>query len=149
MKIATTPALPEGLPIPVPEADGLSQPYWDGLARNELLVQRCTRCRTWQWGPEWICHHCQSLDIGWERTEPDGLVYVAERVWHPVHPALKEAVPYVLVLVELPGAGGIRMLGNMLGDPMQDVPVGAPVRGVFEHHAGPGRPYSLLQWQLV
>jgi len=33
-----------------------------------------------------------------------------------VHPALKEAGPYVVVLVELPHAGGIRMRGNLVGD---------------------------------
>jgi uncharacterized protein len=149
MNAQTSHALPEGLPIPVPEPDGLSAPFWEALTRDELVVQRCGHCRTWQWGPEWICHHCLSFDVRWERTDPEGLVYISERVWHPVHPALTSSVPYTLVLVELPGAGGIRLLGNLLGDPMRDIPIGAPVRGVFEHHQDGGRSYSLLQWQLV
>ena len=33
--------LPAGLPIPVPENDGLDKPYWDAARRGELLVQRC------------------------------------------------------------------------------------------------------------
>ena len=45
--------LPEGLPMPVPEADGLTRPYWEGLRREELWVQRCSQCQTWQWGAEW------------------------------------------------------------------------------------------------
>ena len=44
--------LPEGLPRPVPEPDGLSRPYWEGTQREELLIQRCRSCRRWQWGPE-------------------------------------------------------------------------------------------------
>ena len=32
--------LPNGLPAPVPENDGLDKPYWEGTRRGELLVQR-------------------------------------------------------------------------------------------------------------
>ena len=52
--------LPEGLPAPVPMNDGLDKPYWDGLLENKIMVQRCADCGTWQWGPEWICHNCNS-----------------------------------------------------------------------------------------
>src|SRR3546814_6685205 len=33
--------LPEGLPIPTPESDSLSAPYWNGLKESVLMVQRC------------------------------------------------------------------------------------------------------------
>src|SRR5439155_1147112 len=56
--------LPEGLPIPVAEPDGLSAPYWAGLRQNRLMVQRCNRCQTWQFGPEWLCHRCHAFDPG-------------------------------------------------------------------------------------
>jgi len=128
-------ALPEGLPRPVPEPDGLSRPYWDGTNRGELWIQRCWSCRGWQWGPEWICHACLSFDLGWER------------VWHPVHPALKDAGPYVAVLVELPEAGHVRMIGNLLGDPRQEVRIGAPVEAVFERHDDAASPYTLVHWR--
>ena len=39
--------LPNGLPIPVPESDGLDKPYWDATRRGELLVQRCKSCGTY------------------------------------------------------------------------------------------------------
>ena len=57
--------LPEGLSIPVAEADGLSAPYWQGLRENVLKVQRCSNCGAWQWGPEWLCHQCHSFDLNW------------------------------------------------------------------------------------
>jgi uncharacterized OB-fold protein len=139
--------LPEGLPIPVPEPDGLSAPYWEGLRRGELLVQRCTACGGWQWGPEWICHHCHSFDLGWTPIEPRGRIYSWTRSYHPVHPALKEHPLYLIVVVELPHAGNIRMVGNLLGDPQQAVPVGDEVAGVFEHHPDAQPPFTLLQWQ--
>jgi len=47
--------------------------------------------------------------------------------------------------VELPAADGVRLVGNLLGDPRAQVDIGASVTGVFEHHeADP--PFTLLQW---
>ena len=51
-----------------------------------------------------------------------------------MHPALRDHGPYIAVLVELPHAGNVRMLGNLLGDPRQEVTIGAPVEAVFEPH---------------
>ncbi|MFQ3459312.1 OB-fold domain-containing protein [Bradyrhizobium sp. UFLA01-814] len=137
-----------GLPIPVGEPDGLSTPYWMGLRENRLLVQRCDRCCTWQFGPEWICHNCHSLDLTWTDVEPTGRIYSWERVWHPSHPALKQCDPYLALLVELPHAGGVRMVGNLLGDPRQTVVIGTEVKGVFEHHLEADPVFSLLHWWL-
>ncbi|TDV19690.1 Zn-ribbon domain-containing OB-fold protein [Paraburkholderia caballeronis] len=145
----TTFYLPEGLPSPAPEPDGLSAPYWDGLRESRLRVQRCAHCGTWQFGPEWICHGCHAFDPAWHDVEPSGRIYSWERVWHPSHPVLANATPYLVVLVELPHAGNVRMIGNLLGDPAQQVVIGASVRGVFEHHDDAPRPYSLLHWTVA
>jgi uncharacterized OB-fold protein len=76
-------------------------------------------------------------------------VYAWERVWHPTHPALRDAVPYRVALVELPHAGGVRMVGTLLGDPAEDVPIGAPVEAVFEDHEDSEPAYTLVQWRTV
>jgi len=139
--------LPEGLPAPVPEPDGLDDPYWAGTRRGELMVQRCEGCGTWQWGPEWICHRCLAFRPAWTRVDGRGTIYSWERAWHPVHPALRDHGPYVVVLVELAHAGGIRMLGNLLGDPRRDVTIGTPVDAVFEPHDDAKVPYTLVHWK--
>ena len=141
------PYLPAGLPSPVPEADGLSAPYWHGLREGRLMVQRCAACQTWQFAPEWICHRCHALDPAWVEVAPRGRIFSWQRVWHPVHPCLKGFGPYLVVVVELPAAGSVRMLGNLLGDPLQEVRIGSEVEGVFEHHPQGDSPYSLLQWR--
>ena len=46
--------LPEGLPIPVPENDGLDKPYWDATRRSELLVQRCKSGLAPYKYPRWV-----------------------------------------------------------------------------------------------
>jgi uncharacterized protein len=141
--------LPEGLPAPVPESDNLSKPYWDGLRENKLRVQRCGGCGTWQWGPEWICHKCQHFNPEWVEINGRGKIYSWTRVWHGAHVALKDRGPYVVVLVELPEAGGIRMIGNLLGDAHQPFAIGDEVEVVFEHHAQHAKPYSLAHWRKI
>jgi uncharacterized OB-fold protein len=141
--------LPDGLPAPLPSPDGLDAPYWEGTLRHELWVQRCRTCRTWQWGPEWICHACRSFDLGWEQVAPAGRIYSWERVWHPVHPALADACPYTVLLVELPGAGGIRMVGNLVGDPLQPFAIGDEVVAEFEDHPDSATPFTLVQWRRL
>jgi uncharacterized protein len=141
--------LPNGMPAPIPEGDGLSAPYWEGTRRGAIMVQRCRACKTWVWGPEWICHQCHSFDLDWTKVDGKGRIYSWERVWHPVHPALKDHGPYIIVLVELPGADNIRMIGNLLDDPKQEVPIGAEVEAVFEPHDDGDNPYTLVQWRRV
>jgi len=139
------------LPAPVPSRDGLDADFWHGLTEEKLLLQRCQACERWQWGAEWVCHRCRSFDLAFEPTEANGIIYSHQRVWHPVHPALADHGPFVIVLVELPHADNVRMVGNLLGDPMQPLEIGAAVTGVFEHHpetegAAPG--FTLLHWTL-
>lgn len=134
--------------LPQPAATPLDEPYWQGLRENRLMLQRCGACQGWQWGPEWICHHCLSDDVGFVEAAAEGVIYSYERVWHPVHPALSEQGPYLVVLVCLPHAGDVRLVGNLLGDPEQPVTIGATVDGVFEHHEDAEPPFTLLQWRL-
>ena len=140
--------LPAGMPAPVPSADGLDLPYWEGIRRDELWVQKCGSCCNWQWGPEWLCHQCQSFEMKWVQVEGTGVVYSWERPWHPVHPALKGRGAYTVVLVELPHAGNIRTIGNLLGPDDQEVIIGAAVGAAFEAHDDAELPYTLVQWRL-
>jgi uncharacterized OB-fold protein len=132
---------------PGPDPTGLDTEYWSGISEGRLVVQKCTACGSWQWGPEWVCYTCRSFDVEWaevpkEDGEYRGLIYSWERVWHPTDSALNDAVPYVVLLVELPGADGIRMIGNLIGEQRANISVGDPVRAVFEHH----ETFSLVQW---
>jgi uncharacterized OB-fold protein len=96
-----------------------------------------------------MCHHCQSFDVGWVEVAPQGRIYSWQRPHHPVHPALTDQGPYVVVLVELPAAGGIRMVGNLLGDPLQEVVIGTEVEAVFEDHDQAETPFTLVQWRVL
>ncbi|WP_204278838.1 Zn-ribbon domain-containing OB-fold protein, partial [Enterobacter hormaechei] len=67
--------------------------------------QCCKACKTWRWGPEWICHECHSFDTDWKAVEPEGTIFSWTRVWHPTHAVLNDRGPYIVVVVELPHAG--------------------------------------------
>lgn len=136
-----------GLAIPVAQPDGLDKPFWDGLAEGRLQIQKCNACGKYQWGPEWICHRCHSFDIGYDQVAGEGKIYSYQRVWHPVHSALKDQGPYIIVLVELPHADNVRIIGNLIGDPEQEVVIGSEVEAVFEHHPDASPQYSLLHWK--
>jgi uncharacterized OB-fold protein len=84
----------------------------------------------------------------YEEVAPQGRIYSYERVWHPVHRALAEQGPYVVVLVQLLRADNVRIVGNLVGDPRASVPIEAPVTAQFEHHTDVQPEFTLLHWQL-
>ena len=43
-------------------------------------------------------------------------------VVYPTHPALRERVPYNVILVELAGTPGVRMVGNLVNCAYQEIP---------------------------
>ena len=54
--------------IPKPYPTAISQPYWDGLRRGELLLQRCGACTGISHTPAVVCAHCNRRDqLTWER----------------------------------------------------------------------------------
>jgi uncharacterized OB-fold protein len=101
-----------GFPVPVPDAD--TQPFWDGAARRELVVQRCARCAAWLWQPRPLCSHCHAPDPVWTRVAGDGRVASWTVIRPPVLPAWADRVPFVVLLVELDE--GVRMLGYLVDD---------------------------------
>ena len=137
--------LPEGLPTPRAQRTGLDTEFWAATKRHELVIQQCNNCKTFQWGPEFLCHKCRSFDMGWAKVSGRGRIYSWVRCWNPVHPALKEACPYIVAVIELPDGGNVRMVGNLLGDPMQNPPFDVAVEAVFEDHPDA----TLVQWKVA
>jgi uncharacterized protein len=127
----------------VDDPEGLSGEFWKGAREGKICIQRCKECHRFQWGPEWICHYCHSASLGYEEVGQTGTIYSWERVWHASQPWLRSACPYVVVIVELDDPRGIRLAGNLLGDPLDDVVIGSTVTAEFEHNAE----LSLIQWR--
>jgi uncharacterized OB-fold protein len=127
-----------------PSVEGLDAPYWEGLREGRLTVQRCRGCETWLWGPRRVCPSCYGFDLGWESVPAVGVVYTWCRSHHPYLSELADLLPYTTVLVALPHAGDVRMLGLLTGDPLS-VAIGDRVTGVVEHPQGSAWP--VLRWR--
>ena len=124
------PYLPAELPRIVPGRD--DTPWWEALRRHDLVIQRCTECGTWRHPPGPVCASCHASAARFERVSGRGRVFSYTLVHHPVHPALADRVPYNVALVELPDAGGVRVVTNLVDVAPGDVRVGLEVEVVFE-----------------
>ncbi|MFF3013041.1 bifunctional MaoC family dehydratase N-terminal/OB-fold nucleic acid binding domain-containing protein [Streptomyces sp. NPDC057939] len=116
---------PARRPRPVINRD--NRGFWDGIARQQLLIQRCTGCATlrFPWLPG--CNACAGTE--WDTVEASGAGTVFSYVvmHHPPFPAFDP--PYAVALVEL--AEGVRMVSNITGVPHDKVRIGMPVQLEF------------------
>jgi uncharacterized protein len=108
----------------LPQPDGISQEYWDGLQRGELRLQHCPACSRLQFYPRALCAHCAG-DVEWVTASGHGTVHTFTVVRaNPAEP-FRSLVPYVLAIVRLDE--GPQMMTNIIGCPPDDVRIGMPV----------------------
>ncbi|MCC4320037.1 bifunctional MaoC family dehydratase N-terminal/OB-fold nucleic acid binding domain-containing protein [Streptomyces malaysiensis] len=112
-------------PRPVINRDNAG--FWEGVARHQLLIQRCLDCAAprFPWLPG--CGGCGSQR--WEAVEASGAGTVFSYVvmHHPPFPAFDP--PYAVGLIEL--AEGVRMVSGITGVPYDKVRIGMPVELEF------------------
>jgi uncharacterized OB-fold protein len=147
-QVRNLPDTPPVIAAAGPRDDGLDAPHWEGLRAAEVRVQRCTPCGHWIWAPQPLCPRCHSFDLTWTATEAAGTVYSWTRTWQPFTPELSGHLPFVVVLAELPSAGGRRLLGVLRDGDGAGVRVGQAVRGEIDPPPGPGG-WPVLRWRLV
>ena len=98
--------------VPVPHPGTLTQPYWDGCARHELLFQRCGDVRTRDAHARVPLHAtAPSQDLTWEKSAGTGEIYSWTTVWRPQMPSFE--VPYVAIIVDMDE--GWQILSNLVG----------------------------------
>jgi uncharacterized OB-fold protein len=115
---------------PLPAISSLSQPYWDGLRRHELCLQRCDHCATAWYPPAPLCPRCWSRKFTWSKLSGHGRV----NSWVVFHQAyfrgFEPEIPYNVAEVELDE--GPRLLTNLVGVANEDIRAGLAVEIVFE-----------------
>ncbi len=117
-------------PIPVP--DQWTQPFWDAAKRGVLELQRCQSCGHFQHPPYPTCLNCMGIDLKFEPVGGTGTIYAYTYMHHTGDKRFAPAVPYASIVVELDGAPGALMAGNLLGVPHTEAKVGRRVEVVFE-----------------
>lgn len=129
--------LPEGTPLPEP-VDRDEAHFYEWCNRRELRIQRCGACGHFRHPPGPACPRCRSMEIDWVQVTGEGEVFTHMVAHHPVHAALKEAVPYNVVLVRLDGAGDVRLVSNLVDAGPDEPRIGMRVSLAWDEVA-PGR----------
>jgi uncharacterized OB-fold protein len=119
---------PDGMPPPM--ADATTLPWWQAAAEHRLVVQRCTSCEHTRLPPAPICSECRSTDSDWKEVSGQGEVYTYTLVHRPM--AADQKLPYVIAVIALENAGGLRIISNIVGVDPEAVAIGMPVELVWE-----------------
>ncbi|MCP4907864.1 MAG: hypothetical protein GY910_23065 [bacterium] len=68
---------------------------------GSVQIQFCEDCNHAQHPPDDICYACQGTNLVFAPCPGTGRVESCARVHHPIHPALKDKVPYVIAIISV------------------------------------------------
>ena len=121
-------------PRPEPAITRDTRFFWDGIAKRQLLIQRCSACGRYQHPPGPMCPKCHSLDWAPAVASGRGTLYSFVVFHHP--PVEPFEYPNPIALVEL--EEGTRVVANLVGVPRAEIRIGMPLRACFRE-LEPGR----------
>ena len=121
--------------------------YWLALGEGRLELPRCVTCQHWHWPAPFRCPDCGSAELAWHEVVPSGRIFTWARAQHPFAGTEGLGLPYTSVLVELPDAGGIRLLGLLDGD--TEPRIGAPVTGAVTTTHAFDRDVPAWRWSVT
>jgi uncharacterized OB-fold protein len=132
----------------LPAIDDLNRPWF---TEGTLQVQQCGDCDTLQHPPDEVCCGCQGTNLGFRECRGQGHIESVAIVHQAVHPGLKDALPYAVVVVSIDDAPGVNAIGNVLNREPSQVEIGQAVRAVFEdvEPADGGERLLVPQWEVV
>lgn len=131
---------------PLPDRDDPDNaPFWDGTDEGRLLVRHCADCGRHHWPPRLGCPHCGGAAVSWVEARPKGTIFSWTVVHRSQTPGFEDEVPYAVLLVELDGLDGVRMIGNLVDAGPETIAPGLAVEAVFTR--APDDSVTLVNWQ--
>ena len=127
-------------PVPYPDRD--SPPWWEAVARHELINQRCDDCGAWRWPPRAMCSECAGFNWSWQPVSPTGTVVSFIRTHHSFLPSMP--APYYTVFVSLDTQSDIVMPGSWHAESAPQVDM--RVKVVFDDIEHDGSTVALVGW---
>jgi|SRR5581483_4422766 len=121
--------MPAQIPASMFQQDSDTRPYWEGLARGELRIQRCDSCSRAIFYPRSLCPHCHADKLSWIVASGRGTIY-SYTVAYQAFGMFADEVPFIVAIVEL--AEGVRMMSRIIDVPRERVSIGLPVQVTFE-----------------
>ncbi|TMR32551.1 DNA-binding protein [Nonomuraea zeae] len=101
--------------------------FWDGVRDGELRIQTCADCGELRHPPGPMCPQCRSANR--THTVARGIGTLYSYVVHHHPPVPGRDTPFVVGVVELPE--GVRMVGNVVDCPIEEVGAGMPLRVTY------------------
>lgn len=127
---------------------GADDEYWRGLERGEFRLPQCCGCKGWVWPAHYRCGTCGSWDTEWVTLEPKGRIFTWTRSWYAFERVKErgEDIPYVTAVVEIPEAGGARVMGIFEGSD-ESLKIGAEVTGKILPPSPKSKGYPSIVWR--
>lgn len=116
--------------MPPPLADTTTLPWWQAAAEHRLTVQRCAACDHMQLPPTPVCSECRSTELDLKQISGRGEIYTYTLVHRPL--AAGQTLPFVIAVILLEEAGGVRMISNIVDVEPDDLAIGMAVELVWE-----------------
>ena len=107
--------------------DVWTEPFWTAASEHRLVAPKCTSCGEFRMPPAPFCWSCRGQDVEWVELPGRGTVYTFTVTRQALIPQLKGSVPYVVAVVDLEGAPGARLVGNIVDVDPDTVCVGMAV----------------------
>jgi uncharacterized protein len=88
--------------------------FREGLARGELLIQKCIECSRLNMYPRYACPHCQSQALGWQRASGRGVLHSFTVLRLGAPEGFESELPYAVGVVKL--EEGVQLLARLMPD---------------------------------
>jgi uncharacterized OB-fold protein len=131
--------------FPIPDAHlEATRPFFEGAARGELVMPRCSRCGRFQWTPPERCRDCGGESLAWTATSGRGTLFSFAVVRRPLLRQFAALVPFATGIVTLAEDPALRLVTRFVDCDPAALRIDQPVRAVFRPLGHPN-----ADWELV
>lgn len=113
-----------------PEITPENAAFWGGGQQGQLMITRCQNCTLAIHPPQLICPSCHSRDVAAQPVPGTGTIYsytINHQPWLP-----DMVVPFAIAVVDVDGADGVRVTGQMRTDDLESIAIGQRVMVDFD-----------------
>jgi uncharacterized OB-fold protein len=118
------------IPKPLPQATPTTQPFWEGLRKGVVRLQRCRDCQRWVFYPRSNCPGCLSPELDWQDVSGEGHLHTFTITRAPTAAFFADEVPQKLAVIEL--LEGVRLTSTLVDVAEEAIEIGMRVVPVFE-----------------
>lgn len=115
-----------------PAGSPITDQFWAFVADGEFRLPKCDGCDNWRWYPLPLCERCGTPDFEWVLAPTTGKLFSYSIVHHNfLPPSGSVTLPYLVGLVELDDAVGMRFVADIVAPEGQTPRVDDPVHLVM------------------